>query len=241
MVKTANGEVQTHEDPTVYVKELVIFLTVKFLEHTSAILSLGKLCEDYGYSYEWISGQKSCLIENDIRIRCNTENFVSIVVHGLSMTSSPSSSSASKLPILSVKKSTNLIPNPTSIECDCEDRQARGTRCTIQPNPKNPMQKCWPWVSEGVTPYIPKYQYDYKNSERILWMKESLNLETSTRVLLMSYLQSRREKWHRMNTVFASNCRKFEIARSVRGPKLQGSLTEDALVKDLEQKILVTW
>ena len=41
-----------------YVKELDIFLTVKVLENTPAVLSLGKVCDEHGYSYEWINGQK---------------------------------------------------------------------------------------------------------------------------------------------------------------------------------------
>ena len=82
IVITANGEVQTHEEATVYVKELDIFLTMKLLENTPAVLSLGKLCDENGYSYEWINGQKPHLIENGIRIICNTENFVPIVVPG---------------------------------------------------------------------------------------------------------------------------------------------------------------
>ena len=66
-----------------YVKELEIFLTVKVLENTPAVLSLGKLCDENGYSYEWINGQKPHLIKNWIRIPCDTENFVPIVVPGL--------------------------------------------------------------------------------------------------------------------------------------------------------------
>ena len=42
-VTTANGDVQTHEEAAVYVKELDIFLTMKVLENTPAVLSLGKL------------------------------------------------------------------------------------------------------------------------------------------------------------------------------------------------------
>ena len=96
-VITASGDVQTHEEATVYVNELDIFLTMKVLEDTPAVLSLGKLCDEHGYSNEWINGQKPHLIENEIRIICNTENFVPIVVPGLS--SSPSgSSSTSKTP-----------------------------------------------------------------------------------------------------------------------------------------------
>ena len=96
-VITANGEVQTHEEAIVYVKELDIFLTMKVLENTPAVLSLGKLCDENGCSYEWINGHKPHLIKNGIRIICNTENFVPIVVPGLSSSSS-GSSSTSKTP-----------------------------------------------------------------------------------------------------------------------------------------------
>ena len=48
IVITANGEVQTHEEAIVYVKELDIFLTVKVLDNTPAVLSLGKLAMKTG-------------------------------------------------------------------------------------------------------------------------------------------------------------------------------------------------
>ena len=51
-VFTANGEVQTNEEATVYVKELDVFWTTKVLEDTPAVLSQGKLCDEHGYSYE---------------------------------------------------------------------------------------------------------------------------------------------------------------------------------------------
>ena len=96
IVITANGEVQTHEEAIVYVKELGIFLTMKVLENTPAVLSLGKLCDENGYSYEWINGQKPHLMKNGIRIQCNTENFVPILDPGLSNSSSGSDSSTSR-------------------------------------------------------------------------------------------------------------------------------------------------
>ena len=43
IVITANGEVQTHEEATVYVKELEKFLTLKVLDNTPVVLSLGKV------------------------------------------------------------------------------------------------------------------------------------------------------------------------------------------------------
>ena len=108
-VKTANGEVQTHEEATFYVKELDIFLTMKVLKDTPAVLSLGKLCDEHGYSYELSNGQKPHLIKNVIRIQCNTENFVPIVVLGLSTSSSSSFPSST-----SMTPSRQEIDHPTS-------------------------------------------------------------------------------------------------------------------------------
>ena len=47
---TANGEVRTKEEATVYVMQLDLLVKVMFLEETPAVLSLGKLCEDHGYT-----------------------------------------------------------------------------------------------------------------------------------------------------------------------------------------------
>ena len=63
-VVTANGEKQTNDEATVYVKELDLFVTVMLLDDTPAVLPLGMLCEELGYSYHWTSGQKPQLIKN---------------------------------------------------------------------------------------------------------------------------------------------------------------------------------
>ena len=47
-VITANGEVQTHEEATDYVKEMDTHLIMKVLEDTPAVLSLRKLCDEKG-------------------------------------------------------------------------------------------------------------------------------------------------------------------------------------------------
>ena len=85
---TANGEVQTREEVTVYVKQLDLFVKVMFLQETLAVLSLGKLCEDHGYTYHWISGQKPHFIRNGKRIDCKRSNYAPFVVPGLSASSS---------------------------------------------------------------------------------------------------------------------------------------------------------
>ena len=128
IVITANGEVQTHEEAIVYVKELDIFLAMKVLENTPAVLSLGKLCDENGYSYEWLNGQKPHLIKNGIRIICNTENFVPIVVPGLSSSSSRSSS-ALRTPIRqksrSSSSSSTSSSSPTVSEIQTRERENR--------------------------------------------------------------------------------------------------------------------
>ena len=137
IVITANGEVPTHEAAIVYVKELGIFLTMKVLENTPAVLSLGKLCDENGYSYEWINGLKPHLIKDGIRIICNTENFVPIVVPGLTSSSSTSSSSL-RTPIKqeshSSSSSSSSPSSPTVGEMSVRERED-ASNCDIFPVP----------------------------------------------------------------------------------------------------------
>ena len=88
---TANGEVQTNEEAQYTFIDL--FVTVQILDDTSADLSLGKRCEEHGYSHEWASGQKPRLTKTRGKTRCKTENFVLVVFPGLS--SNPGTSSSS--------------------------------------------------------------------------------------------------------------------------------------------------
>ena len=67
-VMTANGEVQTREEATVYVKQLDLFVKVMCLEEIPPFLSFGKLCDDHGYTYHWTRGQKPHLIRSGKRI-----------------------------------------------------------------------------------------------------------------------------------------------------------------------------
>ena len=102
-VMTANCEVQTREEATVYVKEWDLFVTVMLLEETPAVVSLGELCEDHGFSYHWISG--------------NISNYLAFVVPGLSASSSsttPSPTSPSSSSHDSVFDVNRYTENPVS-------------------------------------------------------------------------------------------------------------------------------
>ena len=113
IVITANGEVQTHEEAIVYVKELDIFLTMKDLENTPAVLSLRMV-------------KNPLLIKNGIRIICNTENFVPVVVPGLSSSSSGSSSTSRtsmKQKSHSSSSSSSSPSSPTVDEISVRERE----------------------------------------------------------------------------------------------------------------------
>ena len=119
-VMTANGEVQTREEATVYVEESDLFVTYMLLEATPAVLSLGKLCEDHGYTNHWTSGQKPHLTKKVKRIDCNISNYVPFVVPRLptssSTTPTPTSSSSSSSSQDSVFDGSRYTENPVSRE-----------------------------------------------------------------------------------------------------------------------------
>ena len=86
-VVTANGEVQTTEEAQVYVHDLHIFVTVRLLKDTPPVLSLGNLRKEHGYTCEWPSVREPRLTKNGKQTSCRTENFVPLVVPGLSSSS----------------------------------------------------------------------------------------------------------------------------------------------------------
>ena len=118
---------------------------VKVLDNTPAVLSFGKLCDENGYSYEWINGQKPHLIKDGIRIFCNTENFVPVVVPGLSNSSS-GSSSTSQTPVKqeshSSSSSSSSLSLPTVGEIPVREREDT-TNSDI-----SPVWVCWCWIRE---------------------------------------------------------------------------------------------
>ena len=63
VVMTANGTAHTTKEATVNDCDLDLFGPVQFLIESRAVLSLGKLCEENGYSYDWHPVQPSYLIK----------------------------------------------------------------------------------------------------------------------------------------------------------------------------------
>ena len=158
IVITANGEVQTQEEAIVYVKELNIFLTMKVLEKTPAVLSLGKLCDENGYSYEWINGQKPHLIKNGIRIPCKhgelrscrgswlVKFFLDVFIiltdtqenysSSSSSSSSPSSPTVGDMSVREREDASNRDISPVPVSELVDDRTVEPVETQANKNPK---------------------------------------------------------------------------------------------------------
>ena len=266
IVITANGEVQTHEEATVYVKELDIFLTMKVLDNTPAVLSLGKLSDENGYSFEWINGQKPHLIKNGIRIICNTENFVPIVVPGLSSSSS-GSSSTSRTPMKqeshSSSSSSTSPSSPTVGEMAVREREdapdsdispvpvsqfvddRTGEPVEIQanktpkPNKKETTrERCNPLCSDDseIPEWLQEFREDLVDNE--IPMQGGSHASSSHEASLEPTTKRREELCkHSVYTHFLTD-RNCEICQRT---KLQGPHAEDAMAEPyLEQRSSVT-
>ena len=254
IVITANGEVQTYEDAIVYVKELDIFLTMKVLDNTPAVLSLGKLCDENGYSCEWINGQKPHLIKDGIRIICNTENFVPIVVPGLSSSSS-ASSSTSRTPMKqeshSSSSSSSSLSSPTVDEISVRERED-APDSDISPVPVSELaddrtgKLVETQANETQKPVKKETPIERRNlcddPEISEWLQEFRENLVDDEIPLQGGAHASAS--HEVSLEPTAKRREdleTEIARSVNGPKLKGRHAEDPMAKPyLELQILVS-
>ena len=99
--------------------------------NSDRVLSLGKLCEDHGYTYHWIRGQKPHLTQNGKIIDCNISNYVPFVVPGLStvvpgLTTSSSSTSPSPTSQDSVVDVNRYTENPVQQRSGSTSEELRG-------------------------------------------------------------------------------------------------------------------
>ena len=259
IVITANGEVQTHEEATVFVKELDIFLAMKVLEDTPTVLSLGKLCDEHGYSYEWINGQKPHLIKNGIRIQCNTENFVPIVVPGLSTSSSSSfsfstSMTSSRQEIDHPTSCSNSSTSPTTTVSSDSETSAREDLCGIDSHPApvpsshvERTERCDPLTKPTKIPKPNKNEdHETERSDPLYsdipeWLQEFRENLVDERVpeCRDSHASSSHEPSLQPTPTRSVDLGKHsvythfiktDIARFARGTKLQGPRAEDALI-----------
>ena len=204
-VKTANGEVQTREE----VKELDLFVTAVLPEETRADLSLGKLCEERGYTYHWTSGQKLYLIrkpqltKNCKRMNCIISNHVPFVVPGLSTSSYTTPILLHHLHLRNpylTQADTPKIQYPREVE---ELVESFGeTRCINPQKPKTKLKMKDAKKYKAI--YCMTCWTGCRNSEKFRSMKAVLQSHGETLrpsfetlpVLLMNYQWSREQKYY---------------------------------------------
>ena len=203
---------------------------MQILEDTTAVLSLGTLCEEHGYSYEWASGQKPHLTKNGTTILCKTENFVPVVVPGLSSRSSANSSSTS-FP----QNSSSTVSSPASLR---SDEQASGNRRDPQkPNPPLPPLHPKRTTNKQRETACETSQSGERSSQKIWRTQKCLHPHT----ILMTQNRNVLRKWHQRSKICMPISQKTEIAQSAREPRLQGPLAESEMAKQyLGQKNSVT-
>ena len=250
IVITANGEVQTHEEAFVYVKELGIFLIMKVLENTPAVLSLGKLCDENGYSYEWINGQKPHLIEDGIRIICNTENFVPIVVSCLtscsstssstlrtplkqesrsSSSSSPSSPTVGEMSVREREDALNSDISPVPVSELVDDRSDKPVETQANQIPQSNKEETP--IERGNLcddPEIPEWLQEFRENlvDDEIPLQGGSHASSSHEASFRADYKEDVRIW--VSTMCILISVKTEIAGSVNGPKLQGHHAEDA-------------
>ena len=122
---TANGEVLTEEEDNSVCQRIgFICVSNASWRYTGSFSHIGKLCEVHGYAYHWTCGQNPHLIKNGRKIDCNTANYVTFVVPGVSTSSSSSSSPTS--PRSSSQETVTPTEHPASTRSESMSEEVWG-------------------------------------------------------------------------------------------------------------------
>ena len=78
-ITTANGEVKIHVQVRVYVRELGISVWAYVLDCDVAVLSLGMLCDEEGFTYNWVPNEAPTLTKDDFKVTCYPSHNVPII------------------------------------------------------------------------------------------------------------------------------------------------------------------
>ena len=154
------------------------------LENTPAVLSLGKLCEEFGSNYHWTSGQKPHLIKKGKKIHCDTSNHVPFVVPGLSTSSSTSSTSPT---VSSQETVTDTEMQQEEVKRRARTQKHEETRGMNQHHSKIQMKMT---TRNYIVVSCKVCRVGYRSSSMHWLMKVFQNIEMLP-VLLMNYFWSR--------------------------------------------------
>ena len=78
--------VSSTEEARVHIRELGTHLSVKLVEDSPSVLSLGRLCDELETSHSWQTGGNRTLSKGKHSVTCGTINFVlsvAVIQHSL--------------------------------------------------------------------------------------------------------------------------------------------------------------
>ena len=169
---------------------------------------LKKLCEEHGYTSEWVSDPKPHLTEQGDKILCKTENIVPLVVPGLSSNPGTSSSSTSLQ-----QNSSSRSSSPAS------ERSRSGTRKLARFTKKTKTKRDDNRVSEDRLRDLLDWLEEF--TEKSGRYRSPCTPHTFLRTQIRNVLQ----KWHPGSTVFfLLTSQKIEVAKSACEPKMASAL-----------------
>jgi hypothetical protein len=88
-ITTANGEIKIQKQVRVYVKELDIFVWAYVLDGDVAVLSLGMLCDDEGFTYSWVPNRPPTLTRDGLTVTCHPSHNVPVIFPAASAEGNP--------------------------------------------------------------------------------------------------------------------------------------------------------
>ena len=214
-VVIANGEV--HGEAQMYVQDLDLFVTMQIRAETSVVLSLGKLCSEHEYSYGWKNDETPRLSKNENIIICTMDNFVTLVVSGLTSSSSSSSTSTSRVKGQSSSSGeSEKSSDPVTTRCDQQEYEG-----STQTDPEK--------STSGNRDSANKDEMDKKDPTQDI--PDCLQPFTDNLEDLETYVSAHSsQRWHKSKAQYLySLSQRPKLRRMLWGPKLRGLLAEDAV------------
>ena len=209
---TANEEVQTNMEAQVDVHDLDLFVTAHMLDDTLAVLSLGKLLEEHGYTYVWASGPKPHLTKQGKKVLCKTENCVPLVVPELSSNYGTSLSS-----ILLPQNSSSTSTSPAT---ERSDGPAPGNWRDSPKNSKRKNKKEGEQSRHGRPTVCETFRNGWSCSQKISKIQKCLHCHT----FLMTQIRNVLQEWHPESTVFILTSKRSKLRRMLAIQDDKGSL-----------------
>ena len=178
-----------------------------------------ELCEDHGFSYEWLSGQKPRMTKEKKTIICKTDNFVPLVVPGITHLFWEQF-------VVNID-TAGFVFNKSSSRAKWRTSSTSVVRITLRNKTK---------IKRGMTVEMRTtvceiFLNGWRSSQIIQRTQNCMHLHTFLRTQIRNVLRKSYQNHNQGSTVFILTCKKTEIAKSACEPKWQGLLAADALAK----------